>query len=134
MSILFGNIHRPCYRLAMQLDEIKEVEYRRAGNIRGKYPVMRFISRLRRGFVAKQCTYCGQTLPRDDARFCNNCGKTLPSVNDQSENATPSTQQPSPPARQLRATVVPQQSPAQPYVNRSRNSLIPARLSTLCHV
>jgi hypothetical protein len=24
--------------------------------------------------VAKQCTNCGQTLPRDNARFCNNCG------------------------------------------------------------
>jgi hypothetical protein len=89
--------------------------------------------------VAKQCTYCGQTLPRDDARFCNNCGKTLPSpedrppsVNDQSENATPSTQQPSPPARQLRATVVPQQSPRpalreqiaqQPYSRSAKYSL-----------
>src|SRR5258708_23764717 len=99
---------------------------------------MRFISRLRRGFVAKQCTYCGQTLPRDDARFCNNCGKTLPSpadrppsADDQSENATPSTQQPSPPARQLRATVVPQQSPRpalreqiaqQPYSRSANNS------------
>src|SRR5258708_21268759 len=81
---------------------------------------MRFISRLRRGFVAKQCTYCGQTLPRDDARFCNNCGEALrdtaarpASVIYQSENATHSPHQPSPPARPLRATVGPQQSPQQ---------------------
>ena len=28
----------------------------------------------RRDFVSIQCTNCGQTLPRDNARFCSNCG------------------------------------------------------------
>ena len=28
--------------------------------------------------MAKQCTYCGKTLPRDDAQFCTNCGKIVP--------------------------------------------------------
>jgi zinc-ribbon domain len=27
-----------------------------------------------KSFVSKQCTNCGQALPRDDARFCNKCG------------------------------------------------------------
>ncbi len=70
--------------------------------------------------MAKQCTYCGQTLPRDDARFCNNCGKTLtspadrpPSIDDRSENATSSTQQPSPSAGPLGDTGVSQESPRQ---------------------
>jgi hypothetical protein len=26
--------------------------------------------------VVKQCIFCGQPLPRDDARFCNGCGRT----------------------------------------------------------
>jgi hypothetical protein len=63
--------------------------------------------------VAKQCIYCGQTLPRDDARFCNNCGQMLPSIDDRSENATSSTQQPSPSAGPLGDTGVSQESPRQ---------------------
>ncbi len=58
--------------------------------------------------MAKQCTYCGKTLPRDDAQFCTNCGKIVPfqlanpaSVDEFSQNrpsadATSSPQQPPP--------------------------------------
>ncbi len=28
--------------------------------------------------MAKQCTKCGKSLPREDTRYCNNCGKTFP--------------------------------------------------------
>ena len=79
--------------------------------------------------MAKQCTYCGQTLPRDDARFCNNCGKTLPSANDRSENATPSTQQPSlsagPPgvSQESPRQVLREQIAQQPYSRSAKYSL-----------
>lgn len=62
--------------------------------------------------MAKQCTFCGEILPRDDAYFCNNCGKPVTSQsarpasqNESSQNQRPGKkalppQQPFPPAGQ----------------------------------
>ncbi len=85
--------------------------------------------------MAKQCTHCGQTLPRDDARFCNNCGKMLPSpadrpasVDELAGNATTSTQQSSASAGQQRDTGSPrpalrEQIAQQPFSRPAKYSL-----------
>ena len=95
------------YRLAMQLDGISQLEYRKArvpiyrvgaGEVWGRLRRPLCLTNVvrvgalampliilapipggtsRRSFVAKQCIHCGKTLPRDNARFCNNCGKEV---------------------------------------------------------
>ncbi len=64
--------------------------------------------------MATACTYCGQDLPRDDARFCNSCGMLVPSHPFSSQSLSASTPDSSQMGREYQKPMLREQRAQQP--------------------